>query len=191
MTHTKFTKHLLPAFFLSIILWSCDEKDSDDMKLPADEPGTVSAKIDGEFFRSHGVLSVSADLHIDTDYDQYDLQIDGEGEDDGIERRITVSIFGTDFTSVKAGDVFVGGADVGSGGKRFDGDFYRRGRSVEFADLDDITDSEQGPASTATITAIDHDKRLISGTFKFKSIDISGSGLTFDITEGKFTEIHY
>lgn len=194
MTFSKFTPQFFYTLILSILLWSCSKEgseDPNDNQLPADEPGTVSANIDVDFFRSHGFFSVSSDLHIDTDYDQYDLQIDGEGEDDGIERRITISIFGTDFTSVKAGDVFVGGADVGSGGMRFDGDFYRRGRGEGLGDIDDITDSEQTSASICTITAIDHQNRLISGTFKFKSIDIFGSGLTFDITDGMFTEIPY
>lgn len=192
MTHNRITKKFLYAFFLSIILWSCDEGEPDDMKLPADEPGTISAYIDGDFFRSHGFSPVSASLKTDVNgVNQYRVSFEAEAEDNGIEQRITFSIWGTDFDSVKAGDSYSAGDEVGYGGNRFDGDFYRTGRSVEFADLDDITDSEQTSASTLSITAIDHENRLISGTFKFKSIDIFGSGLTFDITDGKFTEIQY
>lgn len=174
--------------FAIALLFSCSEDVTDDFI--ADEPGTMTAKIDGVNFKSEGFFPISVNLEIDDDTDIFDLQIDGEQEKNGFEERITISIFGLDFTSLSSGDVFVGGADVLSGGKRMDGDYYKISRT-EGDNTDFICDSEQIPASTAKVTKIDFTNRLISGTFSFKAIDISDSDNTFQITNGVFTDIEY
>ncbi|WP_430931300.1 hypothetical protein [Saccharicrinis sp. 156] len=188
----KLRKYHIGIIFLSLLfmLGSCDEEEGSLEEFMTNEPGTITAKIDGENFKSAGVFPITVDLHIDEDYNQYDLQIEGERELNGFEERIIISLFGTDFSSIKAGDVFVGGADLNMGLKRFDGDFFRISRT-EGDDTDIISDSEQGPASMATVTKIDFDNRLISGTFSFKSIDISDNTVSFQITDGVFTDIGY
>lgn len=173
-----------------LFLTNCAKNDPVEPLLGTDEPGPIWAKIDGAAFESSGPLSLDVDMHIDTDFDQFDLQIDGEGEKGGIEQRITISLFGEDFAGVEAGAVFFGGADITKGEYRFDGDFYRISR-VEGSEMDIIADSEQTASSICTITKIDHDNNLISGTFKFKAIDISDPTSTFEITEGKFEDIAF
>lgn len=184
---TQFSIYIL----LLAVLVACTKENTPKSDGPnvTNEPGTVTAEIDGESFKNSGFLSVESELHIDEDFNQFDLQIDAETEIDGIEDRITVSIFGTDFASIKAGDIFVGG-DVANGGNHFDGDFYRNSRNPG-DETDIICDSEQTPASTCTITEIDHEKQLISGTFQFKAISIFDETVTFSITKGVFTEIGF
>ena len=190
MFQNLFTQLTFSCLFFTFLLAACSEKDLEEQIFGEDEPGPIWAKIDGAAFESSRPLSLDVDLHIDTDFDQFDLQIEGEGEKDDIEQRIIISLFGEDFAGVEAGAVFFGGADITKGEYRFDGDFYRISR-IEGNELDIIADSEQTANSICTITKIDHDNNLISGTFEFKAIDISDETVTFEITEGKFEDISF
>ncbi len=168
------------------------EEKNEDSKTPViitDEPGKVTAKIDGVPFSSKGFFAVNSQLKINSD-NSYRINIGAEAEVNGIEDLITFSLFGTDFNVLKAGDVFVAGANLNNDENVFDGDFYRRSR-IPGNNLDIISDSEQNANSTGTITAIDRVNRLITGTFEFKAIDIFGSGESYLITDGTFFELSY
>lgn len=183
-------------FAISVILLSnaCKkeetlDEDPEETEI-TNEPGTVTAKIDGEFFKNNGFFSVSSSLSINDDSNEYRFNFSAERDKNGVEDRITFSLFGLDFESLKEGAVFAAGSNINEGGLNFDGDFYRISR-VEGDDTDIITDSEQNANSTCTITKLDRENRLISGTFAFKSIEIFGSGQTFVISDGVFTELPY
>ncbi len=186
----KLHSKCLAVIMIFSILPGCDTEDTEEEidDLLNGGPGSVTATINGEEFVAEGRL-VEARLNIDDDPLEFSLRIDAERDKDGFEEDIDLNLFGVDFDLLEVGDVFTG--DAGFGELNFSGNYGKISR-MQGDDTDIQTETEPDVASNVcTITKLDRENRLVSGTFSFDAIDFFDGTGTYEVRDGVFTDLSY
>ncbi len=176
-------RFLLTLLLSSIVLLSsCDSDDSDDSNTPGGQPeaGTFTAVVDGESFSSSWPFATA--IVTETSNGGFTIALAGTRVSTSESEAVTVGVVGSDFMSLTAGSVFTGQSSntLAYGGYALDQD---DGTEISAS-------SEDNSSAICTITAIDFDAKLISGTFSFEAIDGS-TGQVITVTEGVFTNLNY
>lgn len=184
----NYLSSFLSVLWCVFIISACspDENSLDDI-LDDIEDGqaqsataTISAKVNGNDFASSGVFVTSVLNSMGNG--SYNLVIGAGRLSNGVDEAIALGMVSTDFNTLSAGDTFAGGETeslmVDSYGLDDDG-------------ANDFTASSE-PLNTniVTITSIDHDAKLISGTFSFDAID-DETEVVYEVREGVFTDIGF
>ena len=169
-----------------LIMSSCGSDDTPDL-LPDDDdvvPGTprsVTCKINGEGFSATvpftgGTLSLTGSF--------YAIAIVGADFFGRDTVSIAIAISGNELSTLNTGDAFSGTGNILEDFAVGEVNVNNR-PSVEQEASSSETDN-----ATVTITKIDRDNKLISGTFSYEAVD-PDSQTTFSVTEGVFTDIEY
>ncbi|MEO1449157.1 MAG: DUF6252 family protein [Bacteroidota bacterium] len=173
-----------PVFALLISsLLACQPVDPGEITPePDEEGGLLEALVNGVEFKVGGLL-VSAEIN-DLANGIQTLTVGGanlpvNGEHDGI----VLAVVSTDSTDIEAGEVYKASLQD----PRVGGEYV-----IERDNQDDLKafSSETGVA-TITITALDRDKKLVSGTFSFDAVDPDFPDTVYEVREGKFTAVPY
>lgn len=184
----KFRIHLVSLMFSFLFVTGCGSDDSEDIiedlnddmdNVDPGTPGSITAKINGEDFSISGIF-VTADLSDQSN--GYLLAIGGLKWVNETYYGMTLAMISSDFSTLDVGDTFSGGNSEM---------FFAGGYSVEIDDEIEIqSSSELVSSASCTITKIDRENNLISGTFSFDAIDDSAEK-TYEVREGVFTDIEY
>ncbi len=166
--------------FLGVITFACVSDDLDEADIFGSEEGEITATINGSSFRSFGVSSTA----FVEDFAGGDQLVIGGIDISDLDRLtgVTVVFIIPDFSALSVGDTFSGSSMdmIMTGGYAIDinGD-NTIGATTELA-----------ASNTAAITAIDRNRKLVSGTFSYNAIDEDTKNV-YEVRNGVFTQIPY
>jgi hypothetical protein len=169
------------ALLLSSILFISACIKIDDPEMPDTGTASLSAKINGETFSVSGVF-VSAEYTAQNQMVQSIAVAGAESPINGVNRAIALAMVAVDSTQIQSGDTFVATSTsrVGAGEYTFDNG------TTDIKAVSSNTDK-----ATLTITNINYDTKLVSGTFSFEGSDDDDPGTTYQITDGVFTDVPF
>ncbi len=182
----KYSKSILIAALL--IISACGSDDTlidmipDDNAVPPGTPGSITCKIDGENFSASGVLA-TGDLAFTGEF--YVLGIAGVDFIDQDTVGLVLVVSGNGFGTLMEGQVITG-----------TGDIINNPLAAGEVNINQLPAKEVAATSletdvaTITITNLDRDNELISGTFSLEGLD-PDTNTTVIVTEGDFTDIPY
>lgn len=167
-------------FIITIFLSACKENLATDILDDLSGNGSFSAKINGEDFSAEGVL-VTAQYS-----DQTVGQILGIGAamlpSNGVTRAIALAIVSLDDSGINAGETYT----ATSTAKSASGEYSLDNNNIDIKAVSSNTD-----VATVTITAIDYDKKLVSGTFSFDGTDEDAPNTVYEVRDGKFENVSF
>ena len=173
---------------LAVLLMFSSCKPDDDDANPTVTPevpvtpklGKIDCKINGKSFSAAYPFTSGA---IANTSPFYSIAVGGFDFIDGDSVGVALAMTGTDFSSLANGDVFQGSTALPG--------MYALG-SVSFNSgaKEEDADSEETLIATITVTKIDRDNNVISGTFSYEAKDPDTES-EFTVTEGVFTDIKY
>jgi len=143
---------------------------------------SFSAKINGEDFSVIGPL-------ITAEYSEQSTIVSTIGivaaklPIGGITEGFALAIVSTDSSGINVGDTFTATSTEKAGAGEY---VLEDGNTVDI----NAFSSNTGVA-TITVTAIDFDKKIISGTFSFDAVDDDDPNTVYEIRDGKFTDISF
>jgi len=173
--------------FLAIIcLSACG---SDDIVMPPGDndaapgtPGSITCMINGESFSASGVLATGV---ITFTGDFYGIALAGVDFFDQDTVGLALAISGNGFSTLMEGQVITGEGDI------VNNPVAAGEVNINQRPSKEITASSlETEVATITITRLDRDLELISGTFSFEGLD-PNSNTSVIVTQGDFTDIPY
>ncbi len=177
---TQFLSALLVFSF--VLLSGCESDDESDSNIPGNTPdaGTITATIDGEDFSSSSPFVTA--IVSEGNNGSYTISIGGVTVSGGVNEGVTIGLVGSDFLSLSAGSEFSGqnSNELAVGGYTQDAE---GGDEINAS-------SDDNESALCTITSIDFDEKLISGTFSFEAED-NATGQVIIIEDGVFTDVSY
>lgn len=181
---------IVTVCFISFLSSCLSDEAEDIIDQINDGPGTITATINGVNFNSGGRLS-EARLEFTNQNAQYSLRIDAEEEKDGFEEDLDLNLFGGDFSLLEVGDTFRGDGNNGNPNDLiFSGNYSKIGRTQgDNTDIQTATQSVSG--DVCTITKLDRENRLVSGTFSYDAVDIFDGVTVYEVRNGVFTDLRY
>jgi hypothetical protein len=141
---------------------------------------SLTATINGEDFSASGLL-ITAEYSEQTGVKTLGI-VGAELPLGGDTRTITLALVSTDSTDLQVGDVYTASSIEKAGGGEYS--------------LEDDTQKIKASSDTdgfvgIAITAIDLDKKVISGTFAFDGEDSNDPGTIYEVREGVFIDISF
>ncbi len=171
-------------FLLSISFFLLSACSVEDVIEQLVDEGDFTAKVNGDNFSAEKAAIVAK---IDTNINQSNLYYIGIAAGDIVStekvKGIGLVMVGSDFDQLSAGETFdeVSENDTEGGGA---------GYSEDLGTSDVNIDTDLIESVFIKITAIDKDKKLISGEFNFVVLD-EDTNKKYTVTNGKFTDIPY
>lgn len=187
MTIKSCVKVVSYLFICSFALSACSNDDDPTDPIPGDDdvkpgdPGTITCTIDGEKFAS-GSLLTTGSLSTNDDF----FTLGGVGVDflDSDTLGIVFAMIGTNFSSLQSGQVFK--SDQNSIVNTVTAQL-----SIDRKPAVEIRARTFGSnADIFTLTGINRDEGVYSGTFSFDAKD-EDTGVTYEVRDGIFTDIPY
>lgn len=143
---------------------------------------SFSAKINGEDFSVIGPL-VTADYSEQSQIVATIGIVAAKLPIGGITEGFALAIVSTDSSGIQVGDTFSATSTEKAGAGEY---VLEDGNAVDV----NAFSSNTGVASI-TVTAIDFDKKIVSGTFSFDAVDDDDPNTVYEIREGKFTDVSF
>lgn len=184
-----FSKPAVVVAFLMLVVFSCGTDEGTLIDLVPDNdpvapgtPGSVTCKVDGTDFSASGVLATGTLTFTGDFYAMAIAGVDFFGQDTVA---LALAMSGTDFANLMENEAFTGEGDIvnsnlGAG----EINIHRR------PTIDDKASSLETEIANITITKLDRDNELFSGTFSFEGLD-PDTNTRIVVTEGVFTDIEY
>ncbi len=172
--------------FLAIIcLFACSSDDAvipDDNDVAPGTPGSITCMINGDGFSASGVLATGVITFSGDFYGIALAGVDFFGQDTV---GLALAISGNGFSTLMEGQVVTGEGDIvniplAAGEVNIN---QRPSKEITASSL-------ETEVATITITSLDTDLKLISGTFSFEGLD-PDSNTSIIVSQGDFTEIPY
>jgi len=165
--------------FFMLLFSACKEEDN-GIDIPTDG-GEISAKINGKEFSTSGIL-VTAEYNIQNET-IHSLAIGGAKLPvNGVTEAIALAIVSTDASGINVGDTYTATSTTKIAG-------------AEYVFDDNTTDikalSGNTDVVTITITDIDFDKKLVSGTFTFDGTDDDDPNTIYEVRDGIFKDVSF
>ena len=145
-----------------------------------DGKNTITATINGEEFKISGLLVTAT-------YTEQDMvKTLGFGGAklplDGVTNTIALAVVTSDSVGINSGDVFSATTLT----KAATGQYSIDGDGVKIRALSTNTD-----VATITISEIDFDQKLVSGTFSFDAVDNDDPDTVYEVRDGVFTDVSF
>ena len=169
-----------------LLMAACGSDDSadpvpDNNEVEPGTPGSVTCKIDGEAFSAVSPFNAAQVTFTD---DFYAIAVTGIDFFDQDTVAVALAMSGINFSSLSAGAVFSGTGTVGL-------DFALGAVEVNRRPTTEIdARSDETEVAEFTITKIDRENQLISGTFSYRAVD-PDTGSSFEVSDGIFTDMEY
>lgn len=175
-------QHLLSLSLLIILALTACQSAKSDIDIPDEEAtNSLSAKVNGENFSVSGIL-VTAQYSV-TGQTIETLAIGGaEPPLNGTSRGIALAIVSIDGTGINVGDTYTANSTT----KAAAGEYVFDNSSADIK-----AESENTDEVTITITEIDFDRKIVSGTFSFDGVDEDDPTTIYEVREGTFTEVSF
>lgn len=177
----KYSGSLSILIILIVIFSSCNKLDEDEIIENSGAKQSISAKINGEDFSASGILVTAQYSNLNEMV--HSLAIGGaELPFNGVTRAIALAIVSADSTEINQGEIYtaISNSKIGAGEYAYDNN------SIDIKAVSENTD-----IATITITKIDYDKKLVSGTFSFDGSDEDDPGTIYQIRDGVFTDVSF
>ncbi len=165
--------------FLSFSFTSCEPIE--DIKKEIEEGGEFTCKINGTEFSVSGLLVTAEYSEIQAGVTTLAIAA-AKLPLDGITEGFALAAVSTDSTGIEAGDVFTATSIQKAGA----GEYVLNGDNQDVKAV-----SSESKTATITITAIDYDAKLVSGTFSFDGIDEDDPNTVYEIRDGVFTDVEF
>lgn len=163
---------------LAFVFSSCEEANE---IIDAINDVSFSAKIDGEDFSVSGLLATA---ELSENQGVTTIAIAAAALPiGGVTKGFALAIVSTDSTGIKTGDTFTAASLSKIGAGEY---IEEDGNTLDIKAL-----SSNTGVATITVTAIDFDTKLISGTFSFDGSDDDDPNKIYEIREGKFTDVSF
>ncbi|MDF9798686.1 hypothetical protein OKW21_003949 [Catalinimonas alkaloidigena] len=181
---------LLFFFVCLTFLAACSNDDEDDVakdilediedNLSQNGIASITATINGNEFSASGVFVTSVLSPLGNG--SYNLAIGGARINDGVNYALVLGIISSDFSSLSEGDTF-----VGDDSEKLMIGYYTLddNNTVDFK-----AETEMAETNILTITKIDREAKLISGTFSYDAIDEDTKNV-YEVRDGEFTDVQY
>ncbi|MDN5215827.1 DUF6252 family protein [Fulvivirgaceae bacterium BMA12] len=173
-------------WIIALVLFTACGSDDDTGLIPDDDvapgtPGSITCKINGQTYAATFPFVTGA---LSTTNDIYSFALGGVdflGKDTV---SIAMAMTGTDLSRLSAGDTFSGTGNIFINFAL--GTVIVKNRPA----VDEDASSSETDVATITVTKIDRDNELISGTFSYEAFDDDTQN-TFKVTDGVFADIKY
>lgn len=173
---TYFSRLYFPLIIF-FALTSC--KQTDNLIDPTPGENSMTAVIDGNEFAVSGI-PVTANYSVVSDT-IHSLAVGAATPPfDGVTEGIALALVSIGIDSMQAGDVFT----ATSLERRAGAEYFLQSPAQDISATAFETD-----VATVTITAIDYEEKLVSGTFSFDAADRDDSTTVYQIRDGVFTDV--
>lgn len=170
---------LAALLFISFSVSSCDQTQEiiDDIE----EGGEFSATVNGSAYSVSGLLVTGEYSELQAGVTSLAIAAAQISLDGGSEA-FALAMASTDSTGIEAGDEFTATSILHAGG----GEYLIQGNNQDVKALSTETNT-----ATITITAIDFEKNIVSGTFSFDAVDSDDPTTVYEIRDGVFTDVEF
>jgi hypothetical protein len=159
---------------------SCSKADDPNIDVPAG-PATLSANINGEAFSVSGI-QVTAEYVVQNEMVQSLAIVGAKPPLNGVTEAIALAVVSADSTGINSGETYTAGSTIKTGA----GEYVYDDGIQDIKALSSITG-----VATITITKIDYNSKLVSGTFSFNASTNLISSFVYIITDGVFTDVPF
>ncbi|MEZ4685922.1 MAG: DUF6252 family protein [Bacteroidia bacterium] len=141
--------------------------------------GSLTATIDGESFSVNGILITAT--YGDVSEAIQTLSIGGaEPPFNGTTRGLALVVLSSDSTGINEGETYTATTLA----KTAAGEYFLSNNSTDIRAYSNNTD-----VATITITSLDYDKKVVSGTFSFDGVDDDDPGVVYRVRNGEFKDV--
>lgn len=176
-------QHIFSLALMAILALAACQSAKDNIEPPQEEEpaNSLSAKINGEEFSVSGIL-VTAQYSASSQMIE-SLAIGGaEPPLNGTATAIALAIVSIDGTGINPGETYTANSSTKAGAGEY---------VFENSNTDIKAESDNTDEVTITITAIDFDRKVVSGTFSFDGVDEDDPGTVYEVREGVFKEVSF
>lgn len=144
--------------------------------------GSITADINGESFSASGIL-VTGELTESNASVQTLAIVGAELPLSGLTRGLVLAVVSTDGGGIIAGETYSATSSTlrAAGEYTLDDD----------AQIDVKAYSSNTDVASISITAIDFDQKLVSGTFSFDAVDEDDPNTVYEVRNGTFTDVSF
>lgn len=165
--------------FLSFSITSCEPLE--DIKEEIEEGGEFVATINGTTFSVSGLLVTGEYSELQAGVTTLAIAA-AKLPLDGITEGFALALVSTDSTGIEIGDEFTATSVQMVAGA----EYVIQGDNQDIKALSTETNT-----TIVTITAIDFDNKLVSGTFSFDGVDKDDPNTVYEVRDGVFTDVEF
>lgn len=166
-------------FFLSFSFTSCEPIE--EIKEEIEDGGEFTATINGTTFSVSGLLVTGEYSELQAGVTTLAIAA-AKLPLDGITEGFALALVSTDSTGIETGDEFTATSVQMVAGAEY---------LIQGDNQDTKALSTETNVALITVTDIDFDEKLVSGTFSFDAIDKDDPNTVYEIRDGVFTDVEF